>query len=191
MAKQAVKIGEAERIAFHARQQELIRAGKRNRNQQLFAHGSNAEVGDYLDLDQYAIRGLEAHGPLYAYWMAQAALMSGGKCRSDLLRCIFSNQARRDYCANLGLVISWHFARAARERETAEFLARDAEDLRKLWRKKPVTSRQRYDILLIEARLKIAAPANLRRGTAYDWIAAHGSHPDFWNAPARPPEWHI
>ena len=49
--RQRAATAEKDRIAFHARQQELMRAGTRGRNQQLFAHGSNAEVGGYLDLD--------------------------------------------------------------------------------------------------------------------------------------------
>ena len=191
IARLRPEAAEKERVAFHARQQELMRAEKRGRNQKLFAHGSNAEVGGYLDLDQYAIRGLEAHGHLYGYWMAQAALLSGGTTRADLLRCIFSDPRRLDYCVRLGLAISWEFARAARARETAEFLARDAEDRRKLWRKREVTPLQRYDIRLIEMRLGIEAPKQLRRGTAHDWIAEKGGHPDFWTAPERPPEWKI
>jgi hypothetical protein len=185
------RAAEKERIAFHARQQELMRAGTRGRNQQLFAHGSNAEVGGYLDLDQYAIRGLEAHGHLYGYWMAQAALLNGGMTRAGLLRCIFSDPVRMDYCVKLGLAISWEFARAARARATADFLAHDAGDPRKLWRKRQATPLQRYDIHLIEMRLGIEAPTNLRRGTAHDWIAKMGGHPDFWIPPARPPEWKI
>jgi hypothetical protein len=191
LARYRPEAAEKERIAFHARQQELMRAGKRERNQKLFAHGSNAEVGAYLELDQYAIRGLEAHGFLYGYWMAQAALLSGGTTRADLLRCIFSEPRRFDYCVKLGLVISWHFARAARAAETADFLKRDARDVRKLWRRRPVTPMQRYDIHLIETRLGIDAPDNLRRGTAHDWIAEKGGHPDFWTAPERPPDWKI
>lgn len=189
--RQRAAAAEKDRIAFHARQQELMRAGTRGRNQQLFAHGSNAEVGGYLDLDQYALRGLEAHGHLYGYWMAQAALMSGGTNRADLLRCIFSDPRRLDYCVKLGLAISWEFARDARARATADFLAHDADDLRKVWRKRQVTPLQRYDIHLIEMRLGIEAPKKLRRGTAHDWIAKMGGHPDFWTPPARPPEWKI
>ena len=191
IARTRPEAAEKDRIAFHARQQELMRAEKRGRNQKLFAHGSNAEVGGYLDLDQYAIRGLEALGQLYAYWMAQAALLSGGTTRADLLRCIFSDPRRLDYCVRLGLAISWEFARDVRARETAEFLARDAEDRRKLWRKREVTPLQRYDIHLIEMRLGIEAPKKLRRGTAHDWIAEMGGHPDFWAAPERPLEWKI
>jgi hypothetical protein len=182
---------EKERIAFHARQQELMREGKRGRNQLLFAHGSNAEVGGYLDLDQYAVRGLQANGLLYAYWMAQAALLSEGATLADLLRCIFSDPARFDYCVKLGLVISWHFARDARAAETADFLSRDAQDVRRRWRKRSATEMQRYDIDLIEKRLGIKAPENMRRGAAHDWIAEKGGHPDFWAEPERPPEWKI
>jgi hypothetical protein len=191
IAGRNAELGEKERIAFHARQQELMRSQKRSRNQRLFAHGSNAEVGGYLDLDQYALRGLEAHGSLYAYWIAQAALLTSAATRADLLNCIFSDTERLDYCVKLGLAISWEFAREARARETAEFRARDADDPRKLWRKRTVTALQRYDIQLIETRLGIEDPKRLRRGTAHDWIAAKGGHPDFWTAPSRPPEWRI
>lgn len=191
IARSRPAAAEKERIAFHVRQQKLMRAKKRGRSQELFAHGSNAEIGGYLELDQYAIRGLEAHGHLYGYWMAQAALLSGGTTRADLLRCIFSDPRRLDYCVKLGVAISWEFARAGRARETADFLARDAQDRRKLWRKQEVTPLQRYDIDLIEMRLGIEAPKKLRRGTAHDWIAEKGGHPDFWTAPERPPGWKI
>lgn len=184
-------LADLKRIEFHQRQKELMRNDTRERNQRLFAHGSNAEVGGYYDLDEYAVRGLEAHGDLYAYWMAEAALRTRAANRAELLRCIFSDAERLDFCVQEGLAVSWYFASEARAEETAAFLDRDAPDLAKKWRKKPVTARQRYDIQLIEARLKASAPSNLRRGSAHDWIALNGGHPDFWEAPKRPPEWKL
>lgn len=188
---QAAKVEDYERIAFHERQQREMREQRRTRNQKLFAHGSNAEVGGYLDLDQYAIRGLEANVALYALWMANAVLQTGASTRAEILKCIFADEKRFSYCFTEGLAISWQFAKEARDKETAEFLSRDAGDTRKRWRSKPVTSLQRYDIDLIELRLGIKAPARLRRGSAHDWIAQYGGHPDFWMAPERPPEWKL
>lgn len=185
-----LQVAELRRLEFHLRQQELQRQGSRTRDQRLFAHGSNAEVGGYLDVDEYAVRGLEANFDLYAYWMAQAFLKAGSASRADALRVIFDDPARFDFCFREGLAVSWHFASERRAEETAAFRQRDAEDFQKRWRKKTVTARQRWDIGLIEMRLGIRAPARLRRGSAHDWIEMHGGHPDFWVPPERP-EWKL
>lgn len=191
LAAKRSEVADVQRLAFHLRHQEELRAGRRTRDQHLFAHGSNAEVGSYLDVDQYALRGLEANFDLYVLWLAQAFLMGGATTRAEALRIIFSDPDRNAYCIQEGLAVSWNYASALRAAETAEFRVRDDQDPRKRWRNAAVTERQLWDIRLIEDRLGISAPARLRRGTAHDWIELHGGHPDFWNPPPRPLEWKL
>jgi len=186
-----LKAGELERVAFHERQQRLIREGSRTRNQKLFAHGSNAEHGDYLEIDQYAVRGLEAHPDLYAFWMAKAASAIIAENRGDLLRCVFSDERRQNFCVAEGLRVSWGFTRKQRAAETAEFKGRQESGNHQQWRKLPRTSFQDWMIDLIERRGEFNAPAGMRRGKAHDWIAFHDGHPDFWAPPARYPDWEL
>lgn len=190
-ASAKLKAGNLERVAFHERQQRLVRENNRTRNQKLFAHGSNAELGDYELLDQYAVRGLEAHPDLYVLWMASAASVVMAKSRGDLLRCIFSEPLRRDFCVSEGLRVSWEFSRGRRVRDTADFKQRQQDGTHRPWRKLPRTSFQDWMIELIERRGRFKAPAGMRRGKAYDWISFHDGHPDFWAPPARYPEWEL
>lgn len=185
-----LQLAEAGRLEFHLRQKEQQRKGSRTRNQRLFAHGSNAEVGGYWEVDEYAVRGLEANFDLYAYWMAQAFLSYGCASRAEALGLIFEDAKRFEYCRREGLAVSWQFASARRAQETAEFRQRDAEDPHQRWRAKPVTARQEWDIRLIEERLAIRRPSTLRRGSGHDWIEKYGGHPDFWTPPERP-EWDL
>jgi hypothetical protein len=186
-----LKAGELERVAFHERQQRLVRENSRTRNQQLFAHGANAEIGDYLEVDQYAVRGLEAHPDLYALWMASAASAIVANSRGDLLRHIFADPRRLEFCVSEGLRTSWEFARARRVRETTEFKERQKAGTTAKWRKLPRQSFQDWMIELIERRGEFKAPAGMRRGKAYDWIAFHDGHPDFWTPPTSYPEWEL
>lgn len=186
-----LKAGDLQRLAFHERQQRMMRENSRTRNQQLFAHGSNAELGDYIGVDQYAVRGLEAQPDLYVLWMASAASAIVANSRGDLLRHIFADQRRLDFCVAEGLRVSWEFSRSGRARDTANFKERQKAGTVRQWRKLPRTSFQDWMIELIERRGGFKAPSGMRRGKAYDWIAFHDGHPDFWTPPASYPEWEL
>lgn len=181
-----IRLGELKTIAAHARQAKQVAEGSRTRANEVFAHGAIAERGGYLHIDDYAIAGLEAHGNLYALWIASAAAANPSTDRGGLLQIVFANQGRFTWCRAEGARLAWEFVRAARERETALFHARQARGS-KHWRKNAITEFQHYLITLIEVRGGFRAPANLNCGRAHDWIAQVGGHPDFWAPPAHPP----
>ncbi len=187
-AAAATRLGEAERLAFHVRRETLRRKQARTRNNQLFAHGSVAEKGGYVGQDDLALLGLEHHGPLYALWIAiSAGEVAGG--RGAYLAHIFSCPRRLAWCRSEGSRIAWHWGKALRADQTAEFEARERAGTLGSWRKLPVSEKQHYLIALICSRRDIEAPVRLRRGTAYNWIKANGGHPDFWRPPVRMPDW--
>lgn len=185
-----VRLGEAKAIAFHIRQQVQIQQGSRSRANMLFAFGAIVEREGYSDLDDFAVNGIEHHGALYAYWVALAASESLASSRGELLRIIFSDPVRLDWCRKEGARLAWEFIKAAREEETALFRKRQ-ESGSKHWRKDPMTARQYYMITLISVRGDIPMPGVLSCGAAHDWIAMNGGHPNFWDAPAAPPTWTI
>ena len=183
-----VRLGEAQAVASHARQRMKMADGSRTRANLVYAFGAVVERGGYLDLDDFAVAGLERHGPLYAYWLAQAANESLASDRAGLLRYIFSDPIRLDWCRQEGARLAWEYAKAARDEETALFLRRQEKGSRH-WRKEAMTARQFYMMTLISVRAGISVPLGLNCGQAYDWIALNGGHPDFWTAPLRPPPW--
>jgi hypothetical protein len=187
-AAAATRLAEADRLAFHVRQESLRRTGQRTRNNLLFAHGSNAEKGGYLDLPDLAILGLEHHGPLYALWIAISAGEVTGS-RGAYLDHIFSCPRRLAWCQSEGARVAWHWSKALRDEQSSEFEERDRQGTLGAWRKLHVSEKQHYLIALICQRRGIRAPVRLRRGTAYEWIRAQGGHPDYWQPPVRLPDW--
>jgi hypothetical protein len=185
-----IRFGEAKAVAFHIRQQMQMQDGSRSRANLVHAFGAIAEREGYTDLDDLAISGAEHHGQLYAYWMALAATECLASSRGELLRYIFSDPGRLDWCRKEGARLAWEFVKSAREEETALFRKRQ-ETGSKHWRKEPMTARQYYLITLISVRGDIPLPEGLRCGPAHDWIALNGAHPNFWVAPERPPPWRI
>ncbi len=183
-----VRLGEAKAVAFHIRQQMQLADGSRSRGNLVFAFGAIAEREGYLDLDDFAINGLEHHGQLYAYWMACAATECLASSRGELLGHIFSDPERLDWCRKEGARLAWEFVKCAREEETSLFRKRQ-ESGSKHWRKEPMTARQYYMMTLISVRGDVPMPTGLRCGPAHDWIGLNGGHPNFWTAPERPPPW--
>ncbi len=185
-----VRQGEAKVLAFHIRQQADVREQRRSPANLLFAFGAIVEREGYLDLDDYAVAGIEHHGQLYALWIAQAAVETLASSRGELLRHVFADPRRLDWCRKEGARLAWEHAKAAREAESALFHKR-REGKTQHWRKGPMTARQHYMMTLISVRGAIPMPGNLRCGPAHDWISINGAHPNFWVAPARPPPWRL
>ena len=185
-----LKVGDAERVAFHARKAAERQRLGRTRNNQLFGHGSNAEVLGYVDVDDLAVCGLEANGDLYAMWVALAACALPGSSRAELIRFILRSPDRLDWCRKEGARVRWHFARASYEAELANWRAKElSRNQLAEWRKRPPTARQTYMVALISARAGLEHPLPMRRGKTHDWIDAHGGDPKFWDAPPSPPQW--
>jgi hypothetical protein len=186
-----LRVGDAERVAFHARKEAERRRLGRTRNNLLFAHGSNAEVGGYVDVDDLAICGLEANGDLYGKWVAEAACALPGSSRASLLCWIFDQPERLAWCRAEGARVRWHFAKDAYWAEVLAWRAKaKSRDQQAEWRKRPPTARQLYMIELICARFPIAIerPPPMRRGKAHNWISMRGGDPKFWSASAPPLE---
>lgn len=168
-----------------ARQQE-----SRTRDNLVYAFGSIVEVGSYLDLDDLAVCGLEAHGGLYALWIARCAWRNPEGTRATFLREIFGDPERLIWCRGEGARIRWRFLKAAYDTEHAAWLSSAAaQNKQAAWRKKPSTVEQQYMVSLIRARGEFADPGPMKRGQAHDWIAAHGGDPKFWQPPQSAPEW--
>jgi len=180
--------GEAERLAAHIRQRADHLSKKRSRDNLVHAFGSIAEREGYLDLDDYAVAGLEHYGQLYAYWMALAARETLASSRGDLLRHIFACPTRLEFCRREGARLAREYWIAAEKLET-ELFNRRQKTGSKHWRKDPMTSRQYFRIALICRRGGFADPGPMKSGAAHDWIVTHGSHPDFWEAPVVAPSW--
>ena len=185
-----VRLGEAKVLAAHIKQCAHAREGSRTRANLVYSFGSIAERGEYLDLDDYAIYGLEEHGQLYAYWIAKAASESLASSRGELLRTVFSKPHRADWCRKEGARFAWEYGKAGRDEETSAFRKRQ-ENGAQHWRKEPMTARQYWMILLICIRGDYEMPIGLRCGPAHDWIARNGGHPNFWEPPLRPPPWNL
>lgn len=175
----------------HLRDSQTARQRDRSRSQQLFGKGATAEKIGYLGIDDYAMVGLEAHGVLYALWMAQSAMESEARDRGMLLRHIFACPKRLEWCRREGARICLEFSKAADEQKTRAFRERQARGANKNWRKEPVSEFQIYQIKAIEVRLGISSPSNVRRGTAHDWIALHKAKPEYWKVPDRLPDWEL
>ena len=184
-----IRVGELQTVAAHIKQQALFRANTRSAANRVYAFGAIVEREGYLDLDDYAIAGLEHNGLHYALWMALAAVANPASSRGELLRVIFSDPERERWCRAEGARVAWEFAKVAREQETALFHKRQAAGGSKDWRKEPVTARQHYLQTLISIRAGIPIPAKQSCGAAHDWIALNGGHPDFWTPPAGHPAW--
>lgn len=183
-----LSVGDAERVAFHARKEAERRRLGRTRNNLLFAHGSNAEVGGYVDVDDLAACGLEADGDVYGMWIAEAACALPGSSRAGLLGWIFDQPERLAWCRAEGARVRWEFAKAAYQAEVAAWQRTAAfADMKAEWRKRPATAKQLYMVELIRARfpIPIEQPKSLRRGKLHSWIAKHGN-PKFWSAAAPP-----
>lgn len=184
-----VRLGDSECVAFHARKANEARRNHRTRNNRLFAFGANAEVGGYVDLDDLAISGLEAHGALYCYWMAKAALARPEASRGELLAAILARPVRLDWCRREGAAVRWRWTKARREEETAGFKARQEAGGSKAWKRQQPTELQLYLIELICVRGGLDNPSPSKRGDAFSWIDNQGGHPDFWSLPTEPPSW--
>ncbi|WP_343345885.1 hypothetical protein WJT74_01180 [Sphingomicrobium sp. XHP0239] len=173
----------------HLRDQRAARRRNTSRSQKLFGKGAVAEKLGYLDISDEAILGLEAHGTLYATFVAQAASETEATDRGTILRYIFSCPRRLEWCEKEGARISMEFSKAADEQRTREFNKRQAKNPSRSWRKDSITEFQEYRIKAIELRLEIKAPAFSSRGAAHDWIAVHVANPDFWRIPKELPPW--
>lgn len=183
-----VLLGESKTVAFHIRQQLQMAESSQSPANRLFAFGAIAEREGYLDLDDLAVAGLEHHGHLYAEWMARAAIKCFAASRGELLRHIFADSKRLEWCRKEGARLAWEFVKSARDSETALFRKRQ-ETGSKHWRKEPMTAKQFYMIALISVRGNIPLPHGLKCGPASDWIRMNGANPRFWEAPQRPPPW--
>ena len=188
LTKRAIAARDFER---HLRDARTARRRDRTRSQLLFGKGATAEKIGYLDLDDFAIVGLEAHGVLYALWIAQAAMESEARDRGTLLRHIFSSPKRLDWCRKEGARICMEFSKEAEEAATRAFQERQAKGGSKSWRKEPVTEFQLYRMEAISVRLDVPIPPNLKCGTAHDWIALHKANPEYWAIPKKLPDWDL
>lgn len=184
-----VRLGDSQRVAFHVRKANEARRNHRTRDNRLFAFGANAEVGGYVDLDDLAICGLEAHGALYCYWMSKAALARPEASRGELLAAILARPVRVDWCRREGAAVRWQWSKNRREEETAGFKARQEAGGSKAWRRQEPTELQLYLIELICVRRAIDNPSPSKRGEAFDWIDDQGGHPDYWALPTESPSW--
>jgi hypothetical protein len=190
-AAAVVQAIEARDFHRHLKDKRAARLRDRTRSQQLFGKGATPEKLGYLDIPDYAILGLEAHGVLYALWIAEAAMESEASDRGQLLRHIFSCPKRRDWCVKEGARICDEFSRKADEEETRKFHERQAKSGSREWRKEEVTEAQAYRLEYISKRLDIAIPTGLKRGTAHDWIALKKANPEYWKIPERLPDWKL
>jgi hypothetical protein len=187
----AVRALNAREFERHLRDRRTARNRYGSRSQKLFGKGATAEKIGYLDLDDYAIVGLEAHGALYALWIAEAAMASEARSRGELLRHIFACPRRLDWCRKEGARISREFSKDADEAKTREFHERQARGGSNDWRKENVTEFQLHQMEVISVRLDIAIPVGLNCGRAHDWIAVHKANPDYWKIPDKLPEWEL
>lgn len=175
----------------HLKDKRAARQRGCTRSQKLFGKGATAEKLGYLDLEDEAILGLEAHGLLYATFIAQAAVETEATDRGTLLRHIFACERRRDWCVKEGARISLECSKAADEERTRAFKARQAKSKSRYWRKETPTELQLFRIRAIELRLDIKAPSHLTRGTAHDWISEHAANPAYWRIPEKLPPWKL
>jgi hypothetical protein len=180
--------GEIDRVMAHVRQRADHLAQRRSRDNLVYAFGSIAEREGYLDLDDYAIAGLEHHGLLYAYWIALAASETFSGNRGDLLRHIFTCPIRYNWCVREGARLARSFA-IALEREETELFRRRQENGSKDWRKRPMTHRQYHRIAVICRAGGFEDPGPMKSGRASDWIEDRGNRIGLWDAPEAPPEW--
>jgi hypothetical protein len=190
-AAAAIRAIEARDFHRHLKDRRIARKRDRTRSQQLFGKGATAERIGYLELDDFAIVGLEAHGALYALWIARAAMETEARDRGQLLRHIFSCPKRLDWCSKEGARICLEFSKAADEEETRKFRERQARGGSKDWRKEAVSEHQQYQLEAISKRLDIPIPSNLNRGSAHDWIALKKANPSYWQIPDRLPDWDL
>lgn len=190
-AAAAVRAVAASDFHRHLKDKKAARLRDRTRSQQLFGKGATPEKLGYLDIPDYGILGLEAHGALYALWIAEAAMESEARDRGELLRHIFSCPKRLDWCVKEGARICREFSKAADEEKTRKFQERQAKGASKEWRKEEVTEHQIYEMEYISKRLDISIPSGLKRGTAHDWIALKKANPEYWKMPDRLPPWKL
>ena len=188
-ATASIRALSAREFERHLRDRRVARQRDRSRSQQLFGKGAAAEKIGYLDVDDFAIVGLEAHGALYALWIAQAAMESEARDRGALLRHIFSCPKRLDWCRREGARISLEFSKNADEAKSQAFRERQARGGSRSWRKEPVTEHQLYRMEAISVRLGVSIPDGLNCGSAHDWIARMKAKPDYWAVPEKLPDW--
>ncbi len=117
----SMSVGELETMAAHKRQAKNRREGRLSIAQLKHAHGARAEIHGYLDIDDYAVLGLEHHCVLHAYGCPRRARESAGTY-GDLLSIILDVPSCAAWCRAEGARVSWEYAKAARDDETAGFI---------------------------------------------------------------------
>lgn len=145
------------------------------------------EVNGGLDLDSLALTGM-----LSVPWSALEARLqgpnSGQETSVEAIRRALEEPDLREWCLAQGTWLQWRRLEAIYRQEIVDFRQSDAFH-RKGWRSKIISRPQHYLIGEIHRILNKSKPGLATRGEAYDYIAAAGGNPRFWQAPPAPEPW--
>lgn len=189
--------GEAEREHRHAATWHLRRAAvPGSRDNLVHAMGSGEECLGGLDIDPVAMLGFKASGAIGYRWLIEAAQLQPDGTFVDHVRIALCQEARHDWCAELGAYHRFQWKREVYAREVTAWRSRpEARDPASPWRRRNGTVKQRYLLFLIVNCLAAAGravsppPAAAKRGELHDWLDLHGGQPLFWRPPPPPPTW--
>lgn len=145
------------------------------------------EVNGGLDLDSLALTGL-----LSVPWSALEKRLDGpispAETFVEAMRRALEQPQLREWCLAQGTWLQWRRLEAIYRQQTDDFRQSDAFH-REGWRKKGITLPQHYLIGEIHRILGTPRPRLATCGEAFEYIAAAGGNPRFWQAPPAPESW--
>lgn len=127
-----------------------------------------------LDLDPMAVTGLNGLGVQGLVWLGEVAEQVGSKPIPELMRHLFTDDAKRAVCRMAGGLLCWRHLRSTVEAERLAFEASPSAGSN-IWKGRPITAQQYWLInKLKEAALAIDGdcvwPLIKTRGEAYQLI---------------------
>lgn len=141
------------------------------------------------EVDATTFLGLIAQTDMMLTWMAQERLAHGARPFGTLLGAILDDPRKAAWCRRWGAIIEWAHRKVLYDAGVHAFEASGRAGTREAWRRKAVTDDQADLAATLSAILAISLPDLADRGTAYEWIKAHGGNPAHWMPPPHPDSW--
>ncbi|WIA57848.1 hypothetical protein N6H05_08660 [Sphingobium sp. WTD-1] len=163
------------------------RGGPASADARKYVLGSTLVLAGVGDLDDTALVGLFAHPEHMQRWMRQALNAGAGPQLGDLIRWMFEEPRRLEWCRQWGRILQWRNRQALYVAEVQSFRESGRTGPKEPWRRKPVTIGQEALIAALVELLGEPAPRLSTRGEAFDWISARGGNPIYWREPMLPP----
>lgn len=163
------------------------RGGPGSADARKYALGSTLVMVGIDGINDTALLGLFAHPHRMAFWTKQALAAEAGPMLGDIIRWLFADPVRHEWCLQWGRILQWRGRKALYVEEVMGFFDSDRLGPQEPWRRKPMTIGQADLVLTLTTLLEEPAPDLKNRGEAFEWIRECAGNPHYWREPSLPP----